>query len=58
MKTVEEYRQHADECRRLAERARTPEDRKALLSIATSWDKLAGDRDRKITKERTAAKPR
>jgi hypothetical protein len=58
MKTLEEYRQHADECRRLADRARTREDREALLMIATSWDKLAGDRDRKITKERTAAKPR
>jgi hypothetical protein len=58
MKTAEEYRQHADECRRLAERARSPDERKAILQIATSWDKLAGDRDRKITKERQAAKPR
>jgi len=57
MKTVEEYRRLADECRRLAERARSPDERKAILSIATSWDKLAGDRQRKITKERPAAKP-
>jgi len=56
MKTVEEYRHYADEARRLAERARTPDERKAILNIAMSWDRLAGDRDRKLAKEQSANK--
>jgi len=56
MKTVQEYRQHAEECRELARRARSPDERQALIEIAASWDRLADGRERKITKERPAAK--
>jgi len=52
MKTVAEYRRHADECRELARRARSPEEREMILQIAQTWDKLAKARERKITKER------
>jgi hypothetical protein len=51
MKTADEYRQYAYECRRLAERARTPEQRKAILNIAASWNKLV-ELERKIPRKR------
>ena len=50
MKTAHEYRQQADECRRLAELARSPEERAAILDIAASWDSLASYRERTITR--------
>jgi hypothetical protein len=50
MKTVEEYRRHVEECRELAKRAQSPDDRKAILAIAMSWHKLAGDRERRLSK--------
>jgi hypothetical protein len=53
MKTVEEYRRYAEECRELAQRAGSPDDRKAILAIAVSWDKLAGDRERRLSKHET-----
>ena len=56
MKTVREYRQQADECRELAKRARSADEREAILAIAASWEKLAAARARKITKERPTLK--
>ena len=44
MKKVSEYRQHAKECRGLAERSRSPEHREMLLNIAATWESLANDR--------------
>jgi hypothetical protein len=52
METVAAYRKHADECLALARRARSPEEREAILKMATAWDELANTRERKITKER------
>jgi len=49
MKTAEEYRQHAEECRRLAELARSAEERAAILIIAASWEELASYRERRVT---------
>jgi hypothetical protein len=65
MKTVQEYRQQAEECRELAKRARSTDERDAILAIAASWEKLvlargqyrlAAARVRKITKERPMPK--
>lgn len=58
MKTVQEYCQHADECRALAKRARSADEREAILAIAASWEKLAAKRARKITSERPLPKAR
>jgi hypothetical protein len=46
MKTAQEYRQQAQECRRLAELARSAEERAAILSIAASWEELARYREK------------
>jgi hypothetical protein len=40
MESVEQYRQFAEECRRLAERA-PPKEKVALLEMAAAWDQCA-----------------
>lgn len=44
MKKVEDYRAHADECRIMANRARSPEDKAMLMNMAATWASLAVDR--------------
>ena len=41
MKTIEEYLRHAHECRTLASRARSPEERETILNMAATWEGLA-----------------
>jgi hypothetical protein len=48
MKKVEDYRQHADECRSLANRSRSPDERDMLLNMAGTWGLLAADRQAHI----------
>ena len=55
MKTIEDYRQHADECRQLASRARTPEERDMILNMAATWEVLAKSRE-KMLKARAYAR--
>lgn len=38
-----DYRKHADECRQIAQTARTPAQRTMLLHIAETWMRLAKD---------------
>jgi len=54
MKTVEDYRQHAIECKALARRARTAEDREMILKMAETWEELATARE-KLLKARATA---
>ena len=39
--TYEEYLQHAEECERLAAAATLPSNRRALLSTAEKWRRMA-----------------
>jgi hypothetical protein len=48
MKIVEDYRQQAEECRQLASRARTPEERDMILHMAATWEELARSRERTL----------
>jgi hypothetical protein len=41
MRTVSEYRQHAEECRKLAKLAANLEDSKVFEDMAQKWDMLA-----------------
>ena len=50
MKIVAEYRERAEECRRMANRA-LPKHRNALIKMAQVWEILAHDREKKIAKE-------
>ena len=44
MTKASEYRQHAAECRALAQSMEHGEQRNQLLEMALTWDKLADDR--------------
>jgi hypothetical protein len=44
MKKEAEYKQHAFECRRLAEKMERGEQREQLLKMADAWERLAQDR--------------
>lgn len=52
MKKAEEYHQHAIECRALATRSRSPEERQMLLNMAATWESLAADREAQIARQK------
>jgi hypothetical protein len=45
MKTSPQYRELAADCLRLAEKAKTDDERRILREMAATWQKLAGDAD-------------
>ena len=51
MKQVAEYRQHAMECLKLAERARTDEERKQLTEMAAAWERMVVRRERHLARD-------
>jgi hypothetical protein len=56
MKKIEEYKEHAQECRELARRSKTQADRDMLLNMAATWEDLALGRAKTIeTKNRLAS---
>jgi hypothetical protein len=48
MRRVEEYKQHAKDCRTLAAQITQPGDKMALEEIAKAWDKVAALRERDL----------
>jgi hypothetical protein len=48
MEKLEEYRQHARQCRELAAQMEHEEQRKQLLEMAATWERLAEDRTKII----------
>jgi hypothetical protein len=52
MKKVEDYRQRAVECRKMANRIRRPEDKDMLMNMAATWESLAVDRETQIARQR------
>jgi hypothetical protein len=48
MKAVSDYRQHAEECRKLARQMTIGEQREQLLKLAHHWDELARSREGQI----------
>jgi hypothetical protein len=50
MKKASEYRQHAQECRDLAAKMASPDQRGQLLEMARHWEQLARDRALLIAK--------
>jgi hypothetical protein len=57
MKKGFEYRQHAQECRALANKMEQGEHRDQLLRMAETWDRLADDRDALISRHPEIAQP-
>jgi hypothetical protein len=56
MKKVEEYREHAEQCRHMAARARDEQSKQQLLQMAETWESLALSREEdKVRAERIQA---
>ncbi len=51
MKTVAEYRQHAAECRKLAQAMPEGDARQQLITMAETWERLAEDRESRLPVE-------
>jgi hypothetical protein len=50
MRKIEDYRNHATECRGKGKRARSTEERDMLLNMATPWESLAVNREVHISR--------
>ena len=55
IKKVSEYRDHAEECRRMAAGASNDEHRAALFQMAETWDKLAEERAGRLRQQQRIA---
>jgi hypothetical protein len=51
MEKVESYRKHAEECRTLAQRPRSLDEREMLLNMAKTWEDLATARMAQISQQ-------
>jgi hypothetical protein len=52
LKTVAEYREHAEQCRKLAESVISEEHKAALKSMAETWESLAREREARLAREK------
>jgi hypothetical protein len=55
MKKIEDYRGHAEECRLMANRARSPEDKAMLTNMAATWESLVDEREANIARQKRMA---
>ena len=55
MNKISDYLQHAEECRRLAKLASTPDHSDALLRMAQTWTDLAAARAQEIERSKRIA---
>jgi hypothetical protein len=55
MRKVEEYRRHAEDCRKLANSVSTEEAKQQLLQMAGTWDDLAKHREDQIARQERIA---
>ena len=53
MRKLQDYRQHAEECRAIARKTASPEQREQLLKMAETWDALASERERRNNLDRS-----
>ena len=51
MKTADDYRKHAHECRTLARQCKKDEERNQLLLMAQTWASLADEREELLAKK-------
>jgi hypothetical protein len=48
MRTVAEFRKHAEECRGMAAKLSREDDKRAMELMAKAWEKVANDREREL----------
>jgi hypothetical protein len=46
METAKQFREFAEECNRLAQEAKTEDQRRGLMEMAAAWKKVAQEYDR------------
>lgn len=51
MRKIEDYRQHAEECRAMIAIARTDEHRKMLGNMVETWETLAREREVQLARQ-------
>ena len=51
MRQAAEYREHAGECRKLAQSAKNEAERNQLMEMAAAWERMAIERERRIAQE-------
>ena len=56
MKKIEDYRAHADECRLMADRARSPEEKAMLMNMAATWESFVVEREANVARQKRVAK--
>jgi hypothetical protein len=52
MKKVEDYRVHAADCRSMANRARSDDEKAMLMNMAATWESLAVNREAHIARQK------
>ena len=57
MLKVEDFRQHAADCRKMASTVKDPEHRKMLEDMASAWDALAAERAHFLQRKPTENPP-
>lgn len=57
MKTVEEYRQFAKDCRTMVAKLSDPIDKRAMELMAVGWDKVADQREAALKKGKLPLEP-
>ncbi len=55
MKQPSEYRQNAQECRKLGQNARNEHERQQLARMAEAWERMARDREQKTAEDPATA---
>ena len=49
METAKQFREFAEECNRLAQEAKTEDQRRGLMEMAAAWKKVAQEYDRTLS---------
>ena len=55
MQKLDEYKQHADECRQLANQSSNEQNRQQLLVMAERWEQMAKDRAKLLERQQRIA---
>src|SRR5512146_3093406 len=55
VKKASEYRSHADECRAMARKVATADQRAQLMTMAETWDELAAEREQRLQLRESSA---
>ena len=51
LKQAAEYREHAADCRKLAQTARNEMERTQLMQMAAAWERMAADREEQLNRD-------